>query len=235
MIIFTIVAGYISLFKEFDDDEEVYQAEILWSFLQVFLLLYTVFLTVAGVHGFGQSIFDLSIDEAGEAVEMELVGQTFAVLGMAIAKVSLGAFLLRIVVQPWHRVAIWSSVISLGVVSVLTAIIIWVQRLPSRSIWDPRVEGRFVVSITPFAVLLGCELLFIFFLHGRYLRQRYFWYSLTNYSFSASSLVCIRGSLLCHLPMAFHLETQHEIQGEDDNCPKFKFGILVSVFFKKSL
>ena len=122
----------------------------------MFLLLYTVFLTIAGVHGFGQSITVLEMDSAVKAVYNEMIGQTFAVLGMAIAKLSLGIFLLRIVVKQWHRISIWFSMISLAIVSVLTAVIFWVQRLPSESIYDPRVPGRTVVKVTPFSVLLGC-------------------------------------------------------------------------------
>ncbi|KAB8236693.1 uncharacterized protein BDW43DRAFT_308370 [Aspergillus alliaceus] len=121
----------------------------------VCLLLYTIFTTIAGKHGFGQPITNLEMDEAVQAVYMEMVGQTFAVLGMAIAKLSLGIFLLRIVVKRWHRVSIWISMVSLSLVSVLTAIIFWTQRLPSNSIYDPRVPGRTVVSVTPFSVLLG--------------------------------------------------------------------------------
>ncbi|GMF74839.1 unnamed protein product [Aspergillus oryzae] len=47
------------------------------------------------------------MDEAVQAVYMEMVGQTFAVLGMAIAKLSLGIFLLRIVVCPWSFQTTW--------------------------------------------------------------------------------------------------------------------------------
>ena len=36
------------------------------------------------------------------------IGQGFAIVGMAIAKASLGFFLLRLVTIFWHRVAIWS-------------------------------------------------------------------------------------------------------------------------------
>ncbi|KAH1293319.1 hypothetical protein KXX11_009336 [Aspergillus fumigatus] len=79
----------------------------------VFLLLYTVFLTLSSQHGFGQPIMTLSMDEAVHAIYLEMVGQTFAVLGMAIAKLSLGIFLLRIVVKTWHRVSIWASMIHL--------------------------------------------------------------------------------------------------------------------------
>jgi hypothetical protein len=122
----------------------------------VFLLLYTIFMTISGIYGFGQPITSLEMDLAVKAVYYEMIGQTFAVLGMAIAKLSLGIFLLRIVVKPWHRISIWVSMVSLAVVSVMTAILFWIQKLPSESIYDPRVPGRLVVSVTPFSILLGC-------------------------------------------------------------------------------
>ncbi|KAJ5375839.1 hypothetical protein N7517_007845, partial [Penicillium concentricum] len=96
------------------------------------------------------------VDSAVKAVYNAMIGQTFAVLGMAIAKLSLGIFLLRIVVKRWHRISIRISMISLFILSVMTAIIFWLQRLPSQSVYDPRVPGRTVTHVTPFSVLLGC-------------------------------------------------------------------------------
>lgn len=129
------------------------------TYLQVFLLLYTIFMTVSGSYGFGQPITTLDMDMAVKAVYNEMIGQTFAVLGMAIAKISLGIFLLRIVVKQWHRISIWISMVSLAIVSVMTAILFWIQKLPSESIYDPRVSGRLVVKVTPFSILLGCMIL----------------------------------------------------------------------------
>ena len=107
------------------------------------------------MHGLGQPMASLSLDEAAKAVYMEMIGQTFAVLGMAIAKLSLCLFLLRIVVRQWHRLSIWAAMISLSVISMITAVILWIQRVPSKSIYDARVAGRSIVSVTPFSILLG--------------------------------------------------------------------------------
>ena len=74
---------------------------------------------------------------------------------MATAKVSLGLFLLRIVVVRWHKVLIWTTVMSLLVVSIMTAIIFWVQCIPIDHLFDPRVGGRCIIRIQPFSVLLG--------------------------------------------------------------------------------
>lgn len=50
---------------------------------------------------------------------------------------------------------IWTILISLLLVSVMTAVLFWVQCLPPSAIWDPRVKGRCILKITPFSVLLG--------------------------------------------------------------------------------
>lgn len=89
------------------------------------------------------------------AIKYEMIGQTFAVIGMGVAKVSLGLFLLRIVMEVWHKVVIWIAMVSLMCVSVVTAVILWVQCLPSARIYDRRIPGVCNVDITPVAVLLG--------------------------------------------------------------------------------
>jgi hypothetical protein len=74
---------------------------------------------------------------------------------MATAKVSLGLFLLRIVRKTWHRRLTWTIVIALLAVSVMTAIIFWIQCIPIDHLFDPRVSGRCIVRIQPFSILLG--------------------------------------------------------------------------------
>lgn len=114
----------------------------------------------------------LSLDEAANAVYMEMIGQTFAVLGMAIAKLSLCLFLLRIVVKKWHRLSIWAAMTSLSIISMVTAVVLWIQRVPSKSIYDARVTGHSIVSVTPLSILLGggfysMPFFFFFFLNSR--------------------------------------------------------------------
>lgn len=121
----------------------------------MFLLFYTIFINVAAASGFGQPVAGLALDDAVRAVKWEMVGQSFAVLGMAVAKVSLGAFLLRLVVARWHRAAVWAAMASLLAVSLLTLVVFWIQCLPPAAIFDPRVGGRCIVPVAPFAVLLG--------------------------------------------------------------------------------
>lgn len=97
-------------------------------------------------------------DEAALAIKYEMIGQTFAVVGMAVAKTSLGFFLLRIVIEKWQRVLIWFAMASLSAVSALCAVIFWTQCTPVQKIFDPiRTEGACRFSVTPYATTLGGE------------------------------------------------------------------------------
>ncbi|KAI1772200.1 hypothetical protein F4818DRAFT_454079 [Hypoxylon cercidicola] len=105
----------------------------------VFLLLYTTFTTISAQYGFGQNMWDIkNEDDQVKAVLNEAIGQTFAVLGMAIAKWSLGLFILRIDNQRWQRVCIWCT--------------------PPAYLWDRRIEGGFCqVNATPVSLLLSSQ------------------------------------------------------------------------------
>ncbi|KAL2209479.1 hypothetical protein CC79DRAFT_1396368 [Sarocladium strictum] len=123
----------------------------------IFLLCYNIFLQISLRYGFGQNVGTLELEDIAKAIKMEMIGQTFAVIGMAVAKASMGLFLLRLVAVRWHKVAIWSVMGALLLISGLTAIMFWVQCLPSKGIWDPRERpnSRCDIEITPFAVTLG--------------------------------------------------------------------------------
>jgi len=119
------------------------------------LFFYSIFLQISSGFGFGQPVLALRLDDAVHAVEWEMIGQTFAVVGMATAKVSLGLFLLRIVVEAWQKIALWvASVLTLAV-SLVVAVLFWTQCRPIRSLYDPRVEGTCFFGIAPFSLMLG--------------------------------------------------------------------------------
>lgn len=102
----------------------------------------------------------LELEEVAKAIKFEMIGQTFAVVGMAVAKLSMGFFQLEIVVKSWHKNIIRCTMGALLGVSVLTAIMFWVQCLPSKGIWDPRERpnSKCNINITPFAIVLGGKL-----------------------------------------------------------------------------
>lgn len=76
----------------------------------IFLLLFTIFTTVSGYYGFGQTMAEIgSAERTMRATLWECIGQGVAIVGMPIAKASLGFFLLRLVTIQWHRIAIWCA------------------------------------------------------------------------------------------------------------------------------
>jgi hypothetical protein len=168
------------------------------------ILLYTVFVHISANYGFGQTMPGLdagneAFDNVAMAIKYEMIGQTFAVIGMGVAKTSLGLFLLRIVVELWHQIAIWVAMVSLMLVSVITAIVFWVQCIPAEKIYDRmRVEGVCQIDVTPFAILLG----------GRTYNVSLFHPHLAD---SRSSMVRCRRLFLRHLPLDLHLGLEHEV------------------------
>ena len=87
-------------------------------------------------------MFDIPvIDDLVKAVLFEAIGQTFAVVGMAVAKWSLGLFLLRLVNQTWHSVVIWIAMGSLMSASISVCFVFWLQCSPPAYLWDRRIEG----------------------------------------------------------------------------------------------
>lgn len=48
---------------------------------QILFLLCTLFMQVSSTYGFGQNIVELALDNVVAAMKMEMIGETFAVLG----------------------------------------------------------------------------------------------------------------------------------------------------------
>ena len=118
--------------------------------------MYTVFVHVSANYGFGQNMLDIpNPDDLSDAVLFEAIGQTFAVLGMAIAKWSLGLFLLRLVKQRWHKVAIWLAMGCLMSASISVCFVFWLQCTPPKYLWDRRIPGGYChIDSTPVSILL---------------------------------------------------------------------------------
>ncbi|ORY72062.1 uncharacterized protein BCR38DRAFT_329874 [Pseudomassariella vexata] len=121
----------------------------------IFLLLYSISTNVAVIHGYGQNVTDLSLDDAAHAIFSIMIGQTFSVLGTMVAKDSIGLFLLRLVVKPWHHVFIWTVMAAVTLSALFTVVIIWIQCTPTAAIYDVRVKGNCNFHLRPFATYLG--------------------------------------------------------------------------------
>ncbi|KAK8084443.1 hypothetical protein PG997_005714, partial [Apiospora hydei] len=182
--IFVLLRTYtrVVVVKSFGIDDGVY----ILAF--VFLVCYTAFTTISARYGFGQNMYDLDPDDSVRAVLFEAIGQTFAVIGMAIAKWSLGIFLLRIVLDESHKWAIWIAMAALMAASISVCFVFWLQCTPPAYLWDRRIAGYCHVDSTPVSMTLCSEF-------ESYMRPRRL--------------------LLRLVPLAVHMETEHGRKGED--------------------
>ncbi|KAF5678136.1 hypothetical protein FHETE_1366 [Fusarium heterosporum] len=168
---FVTVTWILNLFMPFArifiEERRPSSADYVCSLSNVFLLLFAVLFHIAAGHGFGQSMPSLKASEASLAVKIGMIGQTFAILGMAIAKTCLGLFLLSILKGTelkWAKRLISTAFCSLLIDSIVTTIIFWVQCRPVTKIFDIRVEGTCDINVTPFAIALGVWCIVVDFL-----------------------------------------------------------------------
>lgn len=102
--------------------------DYVYTFAFFLLFLYALFMTLSAMHGFGQNMWDIpDAEDRAKAMFWQAMGQTAAVFGMAVAKWSLGLFLLRIAETRWNFVAIWAAMLILMGTSISTAFVFWLQ------------------------------------------------------------------------------------------------------------
>jgi hypothetical protein len=95
------------------------------------------------------------VEDLVKAILFEAIGQTFAVIGMAVAKWSLGLFLLRLVSLTWHKVAIWITMGSLMAASISVCFVFWLQCTPPAYLYDRRIPGGYChINTTPVSFTL---------------------------------------------------------------------------------
>ncbi|KAH8592127.1 hypothetical protein B0O99DRAFT_462623, partial [Bisporella sp. PMI_857] len=141
----------------------------MYAMTGVFLLAFTVFIQVSVHYGLGQNFWQLSVASSSDAIFWTYVANSFAITGNAMAKLSMGLFLLRVVQVKWQRIALWFAVAITSMTSIALTIMLWNQTTPIRASWDPlRVPGKWHFQIKPLSVGLGvwssgCDFFFAIF------------------------------------------------------------------------
>lgn len=168
----------------------------------IFLLLFAGSLQVAVHYGLGQSLWILSLDNSSNAILWTYIANTFAIIGNALAKLSMGFFLLRVVQLRGQKITIWILIAITSGTSATLVAMLWNQTTPRKTSWDPlRTPGKWNIQIQPMSVGLGGTL--VTCSH----RDRG---SLT----SGRMVQCLR-LLLCHISVAFHLVPANATTGKD--------------------
>ncbi|KAK3938887.1 hypothetical protein QBC46DRAFT_460024 [Diplogelasinospora grovesii] len=141
----------------------------LYVWTGLFLLIFTASIQVAVHYGLGQSFWTLAVDDSSNAIFWTYVANTFAITGNAMAKLSMGCFLLRVVQLRGQKVALWALIFITGATSIALAVMLWNQTTPRKASWDPlRTPGIWNLSIQPLSVGLGawssaCDFFFAVF------------------------------------------------------------------------
>ena len=200
--------------------------------LQIFLLIFTIFTHLAGLYGFGQTPDEIgNIEYVVKATLYECIGQGFAIVGMAIAKCSMGFFLLRLVNISWHRIAIWCAM------SLVSAASIGRLKSPSSACprrWADRRQLRFFASgsrafRSTTSTTVGFQADTALSTPGQ--PRTFSAVSaprsgiLTNKLTSIPSLDHSRRLFLRHLPVDHRLETSNAEAREVHNCRQYEFGV----------
>ncbi|KAI2627667.1 hypothetical protein GGR54DRAFT_426679 [Hypoxylon sp. NC1633] len=143
--------------------------DYMYALTGIFFFLFASFIQVSVHYGLGQNFWQLSIEDTSEAIFWTYVANSFAITGNAMAKLSMGLFLLRVVQVRWHKVALWGAVIVTSATSAALVIMLWNQTTPIKASWDPlRTPGTWNIQIQPMSVGLGvwssaCDFFFAIF------------------------------------------------------------------------
>ncbi|CAK7229098.1 hypothetical protein SCUCBS95973_007104 [Sporothrix curviconia] len=130
--------------------------DYLFAATGLFFLVFTCAIQVAVHFGLGQSFWSLSLQSSSDAIFWTYVANTFAITGNAMAKLTMGMFLLRVVQLRWHKLALWCLVGVTASTSITLVIMLWNQSTPVKMSWDPfRTPGVWKIRIQPMSVGLG--------------------------------------------------------------------------------
>ncbi|KAK3386813.1 hypothetical protein B0H63DRAFT_520889 [Podospora didyma] len=143
--------------------------DYLYAFTGLFLLVFAACIQVAVDFGLGRSFWTLSMDNSSNAIFWTYVANTFAITGNAMAKLSMGFFLLRVVQLKWQKAILWVLIVITAGTSTALSIMLWNQTTPRKASWDPlRTPGQWNIQIQPMSVILGgwssaCDFFFAIF------------------------------------------------------------------------
>lgn len=184
----------------------------------VLLTCFTASIQVSVRYGLGQSFWILPLDDSSNAILWTYIANTFAVTGNAMAKLSLGFFLLRVVQMRAQKAALWVLIFVTAATSIALVVMLWNQTTPVKASWDPlRTPGTWNIQIKPMSVGLGGMVWSLCVRMGQE----------TDKSVVDSVVECLR-FLFRHLPLAVHLGIADASAGEDCACRWNEFGGSVS-------
>ena len=144
---------------------------------QIFVLAFSVLMQVAAANGLGD---DGEPDTSAQASSFfwVYVAETFAFLGMATSRLSVGLFMLRLVTVPWQKISIWLTMVTLSIICVsmstpppnpvvsaqqlftlvpppVTIIFVWASCTPVAFAWDYSLPNGHCIRVLPVYIVFG--------------------------------------------------------------------------------
>ena len=110
-----------------------------WPY-QVALAIESGFATANVPLGFGQHIWVVDPRNLSQISYQALIGGTFSIIAVILAKMSFGMTLLRLV-DGKTRYVVWFLVLSTSIIGGIGAIFLWVQCNPVVKNWQPMLPG----------------------------------------------------------------------------------------------
>ncbi|KAL4736681.1 hypothetical protein BDV11DRAFT_211037 [Aspergillus similis] len=113
--------------------------DLLLGITWILMVAFAGLCTASATYGMGVHASDLTIHQTTHGMLLLLAGQSVIALAMGISKCAVSAFLMRIVINKWHKMFLWFWNITIMALSVLLAISVFAQCTPVQSIWDSRI------------------------------------------------------------------------------------------------
>lgn len=124
---------------------------------QITFIAYVACITIGIQHGIGRTASAVSPAEYSKAIMWEAIGQGICIMGIAASKSSVALFLLRIVVEKWHKALLWFCIVSTTLWCTATTILLFTQCSPTAYLWDRSLPyGRQNFNFTPVGLSMGC-------------------------------------------------------------------------------
>lgn len=99
-------------------------------------------MTIASTrYGVGRHLGTLSPGDAIAAGRVLFIAEVFAIWAVSVSKTSFAVTLLRFALERWHRIFLWSVIVSLNVAMGSCSILLLVQCQPTEKLWDIKREG----------------------------------------------------------------------------------------------
>jgi MFS family permease len=89
------------------------------------------------------TILETSTPFGPRALQFDILGQPWFVMGAALARISIGLFFARMLgsTAPTWRIVLYVVVALLAIIDLVFSLLLEVQCMPLQRLWDPRVKG----------------------------------------------------------------------------------------------